>query len=366
MDWPLDHNSGLGPSPYTNEDINDSDKYYQFYEMQTHPFSKFYPAKIRKHNVEYKTVEHYYQCQKFITTNPQIYNMILNAETIQSAHLLGQNKKFIRDDWFKINKQVYYEGQKTKFEQHPKLKQILMETNNKHIICIDPVEFWGLSVKPQENDEHVLNGHNNAGKLLNQIRNEFVTQAKENEEKQNDNNSVEDIYEFYEVYSHPFSKFYPAKITIDNIDFLTVEHYYQSQKYVNSDPSLYKLILNAKTIQDAHFLGQNTTNIRSDWFAVNKDIYCKGQKAKFNQYKELKKQLLGTDKKQIRCIDSDKFWGMSVDQNDNSNTLKGQNMSGILLCKIRDELLMESQQILNDQKDDLLGVIEKTIQFVSE
>merc|ERR1711902_248460 len=109
--------------------------------------------------------------------------------------------------------------------------------------------------------------------------------------------------------SHPFSKFYPSTITIDGIQYLTVEHYYQSQKFVDTDPELYQLILNAKTIESAHLLGQNTGNIRSDWFNVNKKIYEKGQKAKFEQHDDLKNILLSTKEKHIRCIDSDRFWG---------------------------------------------------------
>merc|ERR1712154_173856 len=132
-------------------------------------------------------------------------------------------------------------------------------------------------------DKQVIKGQNNSGKILMKIRNEFEKDIEENK----DENSNEDIYEFYEVYSHPFSKFYPSTITIDDIQYLTVEHYYQSQKFVDTDPGLYQLILNAETIESAHLLGQNTGNIRSDWFSVNKKIYEKGQKAKFEQHDNL-------------------------------------------------------------------------------
>ena len=135
----------------------------------------------------------------------------------------------------------------------------------------------------------------------------------------------------------------------------------QCQKFVESDPELYQLILNAESIDMIHLLGQNTENIRSDWFSVNREIYYKGQKAKFEQHSDLKKVLLATKGKVIRCIDSDTFWGLCINHNSSNDKLIGQNNSGKILTRIREELLS-----INEDKSELIKKIDETIQFLEQ
>tara|TARA_B100000929_G_scaffold27447_1_gene20297 strand:- start:537 stop:1286 length:750 start_codon:yes stop_codon:yes gene_type:complete len=141
---------------------------------------------------------------------------------------------------------------------------------------------------------------------------------------------VTDTYEFWEVYTHPFSKFYNCgkDIEIDGIQYKTIEHYYQSQKVLNTE--LKQKIIDASTHEQAHLMGQCVDTVHN-WFEINNEIYYKGQKAKFNQFPELKKKLMDTEDKKISCLDSDKYWGCI-----------GKNTSGKLLEKIRDEFRTNS------------------------
>ena len=98
------------------------------------------------------------------------------------------------------------------------------------------------------------------------------------------------LYEFWEVYTHPFSKFYDCGkvIDIDGIKYKTIEHYYQSQKVL--DLELKQKIINAPTYEEAHLMGQCVDTV-DNWFEINTIIYYKGQKAKFEQFPKLKKKV---------------------------------------------------------------------------
>ena len=138
-----------------------------------------------------------------------------------------------------------------------------------------------------------------------------------------------DPYEFWEVYTHPFSKFYSCgkEIEIDGVGYRTIEHFYQSQKVL--DPQLKQQIINAPTHEEAHLMGQCVDTVH-DWFQINDHFYYKGQKAKFEQFPDLKQLLLDTGSQQICCLDSDAYWGCI-----------GQNKSGKLLERIRNDLKLE-------------------------
>eukprot|EP01084_Bolivina_argentea_P099754 179273_1 len=201
----------------TNIDIKNSDHYCVFYEDSSHPFSKKYNTKIKINKVEYLTVEHYYQSQKFINTNSKIYKQILNADTPEKAYILAiQNNKYIRKDWSKIKMEIYYKGQKKKFRT-TQLKQLLLSTKQKPIICINNDTFLGLAIG--KNDKQILNGENNAGIILSTIRDELLLNDSDNDsendgkdEKKNENESNKLIkgdvaQKFKQTYSAIFAPF---------------------------------------------------------------------------------------------------------------------------------------------------------------
>lgn len=97
-----------------------------------------------KNGVFYKTVEHYYQSEKF--DDPEIKNKIINAPTPKEASNIGRDRSNIRKDNFKdIKNQVMFEGILEKFRQNRDIAFKLIETRNREIAeaTIDEY-YWGI------------------------------------------------------------------------------------------------------------------------------------------------------------------------------------------------------------------------------
>lgn len=160
-----------------------------------------------------------------------------------------------------------------------------------------------------------------------------------------------------------FSNFYPMELKInvknnltnktETIFFNSVEQFYQSEKFNNSNRTnqkYRKLIISANTPKKAHMLGKrkkfiydwplNTNSkltikkiidtykdkvkVRNDWNKIKNSILMKGLKAKFED-DELKKLLLSTNNL-VLVENSIGIWGMK------------NNKLGNALMKLRDEL----------------------------
>ena len=97
-----------------------------------------------KNGIFYKTVEHYYQSEKF--NDPEIKNKIINADTPKEASNIGRDRSLKRIDDFKsIKNQVMFDGILEKFRQHRDIAYKLIETRNKLIAeaTIDEY-YWGI------------------------------------------------------------------------------------------------------------------------------------------------------------------------------------------------------------------------------
>ncbi|MBR6820780.1 MAG: DUF1768 domain-containing protein [Bacilli bacterium] len=97
-----------------------------------------------KNGIFYKTVEHYYQSEKF--NDPEIKNKIINADTPKEASNIGRDRNLKRIDDFKsIKNQVMFDGILEKFRQNRDIAYKLIETRNKKIAeaTIDEY-YWGI------------------------------------------------------------------------------------------------------------------------------------------------------------------------------------------------------------------------------
>lgn len=130
-----------------------------------------------------------------------------------------------------------------------------------------------------------------------------------------------------------FSNFYEKEFTINDVTYRTIEHYFQSAKFISDDFEYGQKIINAKTPGKAKGLGRgNSKSLKKDWNESRVDIMYEGLKAKFTQNKDLMQLLLSTeDKELIENNPSDSFWGIGKNQ-------QGKNMLGKLLMKLREEL----------------------------
>ncbi|MBB6372631.1 GTP cyclohydrolase II [Chryseobacterium shigense] len=136
-----------------------------------------------------------------------------------------------------------------------------------------------------------------------------------------------------------FSNFYPLPVKIDGAFWLTSEHFYQAQKFIN-DSSKEKIRL-AKTAEEAYLLGNNLQESRVDnWENRRVQIMERAVYEKFSQHDFLKEKLLETGELLIKeNSPTDSFWGIGSDG-------LGKNVLGRILMDIRNKFknLEEAKQ----------------------
>lgn len=133
-----------------------------------------------------------------------------------------------------------------------------------------------------------------------------------------------------------FSNFAKFGIEMDGVWWPTVEHYFQAQKFL--DKNHREKIRTANTAKIAAELGRSRQiPIRSDWEEVKDGIMYAAVLKKFNTYPELAKLLKSTGSENIvENAPSDYYWGCGQDGT-------GQNKLGMMLCQVRERLLMGVQ-----------------------
>ena len=181
----------------------------KFYDVKDKygEFSNFYESRIVIDGITYKTVEHYFQSQKF-THNPDYMKLIIDSDTPMKCKLLASQKPYfrgakwrhitktgvlindtikkyneeglkIREDWEKVKDNIMYEGIKAKFTQNKNLFKLLKETEGKMLYeHTTKDKYWGDGGGEGK-------GKNMLGKLLMRFRDQEneVTGGKKKEDK---------------------------------------------------------------------------------------------------------------------------------------------------------------------------------------
>lgn len=143
-----------------------------------------------------------------------------------------------------------------------------------------------------------------------------------------------------------FSNFWPAVVVIEGKKYPTNEHWYQSRKYVGTDPVWQEAIRLAPSAWDAMRMGRDKTKtMRSDWDDVKEAEMMTGLRAKFTQYPFLRAGLLSTgDREIIEASVKDSYWAEGPDG-------KGLNRLGKLIMELREEFRTEE----GGDGEDLFG-----------
>nr|ATG70684.1 photosensitive 1 [Callitropsis nootkatensis] len=144
-------------------------------------FSNFSPHPIkmiskRGDYVTWKSVEHYYQAQKFEGVQDflaqECIERIKSAESPEEAARIGrtlerQRPELVRDKWESVKIDVMYRALKCKFSMYPHLSSLLVSTAGSILVEASPHDlFWGGG---QEGE-----GLNHLGRLLMRIRAELL------------------------------------------------------------------------------------------------------------------------------------------------------------------------------------------------
>lgn len=128
-------------------------------------FSNFAPYGVEMDGVWWRTVEHYFQAQKFEDAGHSA--RIRDARRPKDAAILGRSRALpIRPDWETVKDTVMLEALRVKFRTHPALRALLLETGNQEIVENAPGDFyWGCGADGS--------GRNRLGQLLMQVRGEL-------------------------------------------------------------------------------------------------------------------------------------------------------------------------------------------------
>lgn len=158
---------------------------------------------------------------------------------------------------------------------------------------------------------------------------------------------IED-YLFFFTGMCPLSNFSAGKFKVDGECFENGEQFIQSRKAkLFKDQKSYKLIMEARTPQEMHYLGKNIQNYSEpEWREKAHDITLKGLEQKFSQNQEAKDYLMNTGSKRlVEASASDSWWGIGVHLYDKDIMKKkdewGSNMLGSILMTIRQRLTAE-------------------------
>jgi len=127
------------------------------------------------------------------------------------------------------------------------------------------------------------------------------------------------------------ANFSKHSIVVDNVRYRSVEHYFQSEKFLSEAIKI--KILNAPSPTIAKETAKsNSKHKRDDWEQIRLGIMYRAIYFKFTQHRELRQKLISSrPHKLIENSQDDDYWGCG-------NNGKGKNVMGELLMKLRTEL----------------------------
>jgi len=131
------------------------------------------------------------------------------------------------------------------------------------------------------------------------------------------------------------SNFYSSKFLYQGTFWRTVEHAFQAAK--SKDLEMSEEIRKAESPTEAKRIGHRV-DLRPDWEEVKVDIMTELVFRKFDQNEGLKKKLLATGDLKLEEGNTwhDNFWGNCYCSK--CNNIPGENVLGIILEEVRDEL----------------------------
>ncbi|CAF1478763.1 unnamed protein product [Rotaria magnacalcarata] len=107
-------------------------------------FSNFYPASIELDGYVWPTTEHYFQAQKYISDETHFKNVLQLATPREAYNYVRTYKSAVRSDWENVKDDVMFIACLAKFQQHPKLKELLLSTQDRTLVEHTTNDFyWG-------------------------------------------------------------------------------------------------------------------------------------------------------------------------------------------------------------------------------
>jgi len=128
-------------------------------------FSNFAPFGVSMDGVWWRTVEHYFQAQKF--HDAAYRERIRVSNKPKDAKALGMTRKIaLREDWEAVKERIMLDAVRKKFETHEAPRNLLLSTGTLPIVENAPMDaYWGCGPDGS--------GLNKLGRILMQVREEL-------------------------------------------------------------------------------------------------------------------------------------------------------------------------------------------------
>ncbi len=155
------------------------------------------------------------------------------------------------------------------------------------------------------------------------------------------------------------SQWWRSDFQVNTESFCCVEQYMMSEKArLFEDQDSYQKIMLSKSQEEIKTLGRQVKNFDGKiWDKAKYTIVLNGNYYKFSQQKPLRDYLLETQNKiLVEVSPHDKIWGIGLSEEDNniSNPAcwKGQNLLGLALMEVRDEIrrVYQNHDLINWDK----------------
>lgn len=131
-------------------------------------FTNFSRHAVHVDGKDYQTSEHYYQSQKFATTDPVYAEQIRLAPNPKTAANLGRAVRTpaMRSDWDLIKDDIMRKVVRVKFLTHKDAQKTLLYTGDEELIENSAIDwYWGCGADGT--------GKNMLGKILQEVRKEL-------------------------------------------------------------------------------------------------------------------------------------------------------------------------------------------------
>jgi N-glycosidase YbiA len=127
-------------------------------------FSNFSRHGFELDGLWWATSEHYFQAQKFVTTDREWFEKIREVKTPKDAARMGRDRPHpLRSDWEQVKDSIMQKAVLQKFQTHADLSEIILATGDELIVENAPGDYyWGCGKDGS--------GKNKLGEILMAVR----------------------------------------------------------------------------------------------------------------------------------------------------------------------------------------------------
>ena len=138
-----------------------------FYSTREKPYGCF--SNFSAHGFEldgywWYTSEHYFQAQKFVTSDIDWFNKMRTVKAPKDVANMGRSRQHpLREDWEEVKDEIMYRAVLCKFKNHQDIEMLLLDTGEQIIIENAPHDYyWGCGKDGS--------GQNKLGEILMRVR----------------------------------------------------------------------------------------------------------------------------------------------------------------------------------------------------